>query len=93
MFKQVKDTEVTLLLDGNCSLGKTTIPLTIYYACKDILIRDQELTVSIHAGTDKDVLSFYQARSFTFPTEEFNDVSMVESKVLELEDFSSAVIV
>ncbi|UYL05430.1 hypothetical protein DIDNDMLP_00445 [Klebsiella phage KP13-7] len=31
MFKQVKDTEVTLLFNGNCSIGKITIPLTIYY--------------------------------------------------------------
>ncbi|UYL05431.1 hypothetical protein DIDNDMLP_00446 [Klebsiella phage KP13-7] len=43
------------------------------------MIRDQELTVCLYIGTDKDELNYYHAISFTFPIEDFKDVSMIES--------------
>lgn len=93
MFQQNKTTQVNLLLDGSCNVGQASIALTLYYECRDLLIRDGTLTVSVYAGLDKEALAYYKAHSFPFPTETFNDVSNVQTLVMNLPEYSEASIV
>lgn len=93
MFTQTKEIEVTMLLDATCNIGKTTLPLAMFYECRDILIRDKQLTVSVYAGVDNDALVYYKSYSFEFPSENFTDVSTVESQVLALEEFALATVI
>jgi hypothetical protein len=93
MFVQTKEVELTLLLGGTCNIGSSLLAATVYYECRDVLVRDKQITVSLYAGTNKDSLSYYKSYLFDLPSDGQVSMDIAEDLVRSLDEYSTATVV